>query len=65
MENFGSILVKAGPGAPPPPPTAPSKSYNRILLYRSFHKEVRLGGWGLRAEGPDIRQTRKCVRYYT
>ena len=34
------------------PPIPPSKMCNRILLYRSFHKEVRLGGWGLRGRRP-------------
>ena len=44
----GSVLVYKLLGTPHPP----SKSCNRILLYRSFHKEVRLGGWG--SEGPTL-----------
>ena len=34
-------------GDPPP-----SNLCNRITLYRSFHREVRLGGWGLRGRRP-------------
>ena len=46
-DHQGSVLVYMLLGTPPP-----SKSCNRILLYRSFHKEVRLGGWG--SEGPTL-----------
>ena len=50
---------------PPTPRKVCEIIYYIYIIYHNYHREVRLGGWGLGAEGPDIRQTRKCVRYYT
>ena len=58
---MGSVLVYMLLGTLPP-----SKSCNRIILYRSFHKEARLGGWGVEGlKGPTLGRHLGCVRYYT
>ena len=42
---IGRFCPCSGRAGSPHPPTC-SKSCNRITLYRSFHREFRLGGWG-------------------
>ena len=52
-----------GPSTHPPPSKSDKTPYSYMNI-RNYHREVRLGGWGLRARHECACATIQCVRYY-